>query len=227
MLTYAAMSRPGAIFAIVLAAFLSFPAPAGRLAAAAAGAEPATYRVVAGPYARRKPSGAPAPAVSRFTMKGLTISVEYLEPEARGAFIRSLDSRGGDLFAVPPGRPEAYSAFRVAFENDSPVDVVFQPGNTLLITDHKDQRFPIDLTDLYRRAAQSERIDPEATMERAARLIFDSSTTVPRGARLARLLVFGPLPEKWREFRVHFSFLQVGTETHTVSFLFHRQPVKG
>lgn len=221
------MSRPGAICAIVIAAFLSFPAPPGRQAAAAAAARPATYRIVAGPYSKKSLSGDPAPAISRFTLKGLTIAVEYLEPAARGAFIRSLDARGGDLFAVPPGRAELYNAFRVTFENESSVDVVFQPGNALLITDHKDQRFPVDLTDLYRLAERSEQIDPDATLERAARLIFDSSTTVPRGTRLERLLAFGPFPEKWKEFRVHFSYLQVGTETHTVSFVFHRRPLKG
>jgi hypothetical protein len=167
------------------------------------------------------------PTTSRFTLEGLTVLVDFLEPPARRAFIETLDPDADDPFAVAPGRPERYHAFRVTFDNDSRGDVIFQPGNVLLITDRQEQQFPVDLTDLYRLAVRAEAADPERMVDRVNGLIFDSSTTIPRGERLSRLLLFGPLPVKWKQFRLHFSFLQIGTETHTVSFIFHRHIPRG
>lgn len=201
------------------AALVPALAPSGSFAR-----EPVSHRIAAGPYSK-KPADA-APPLSRHVLKGLEVTIEYLEPQARAAFIARLD-RGDDPFAVPAGRPELYHAFRVGFHNGTEEAVLFQPGNVLLIFDGgKHQVFPVDLTDLYRTAALArDGGDPDGMMARAAGLIFDSSTTIPGGGRLERLLVFGPLPERWKEMRVHVSFLQIGTETHTVSFLFHRHPV--
>ena len=69
--------------------------------------------------------------------------------------------------------------------------------------------------------------DPEQTMDRIKPIIFDSTTTIPKGKTVERLLVFGPFPPKWKELQLQFSFLQVGTETHSASFNFHKQPRKG
>ncbi len=184
------------------------------------------FRIAAGPY-EKKAAGGGAPAVARFTLEGLTVEVEYLEPAARAAFIRSIDPQAGDPFGVPSAPGELYNAFRVEFDNRSGFDVTFQPGNVILITDRNDQQFPIDLTDLYRTASRAETADPQRLMDDAGRFIFDLSTTIPKGRRLERLLLFGPMPEKWKEFRLHFSYLQIGAATHTLSFPFHRQSLAG
>ncbi len=222
--------RRSAAAAALLAVCVLLPGPP---APAAAGARPpAPYVVVPGPYARGgKPVDAARsdgpPAASRFTLHGLTVVVELLDPPARAAFVEAIDREAGDPFAAPPGRPEIYNVFRVTFENESEADVTFQPGNVVLLTDRGEQQFAIDLTDLYRIAGHAGVADPERVMDRMARVIFDSSTTIPKGQRLSRLLVFETLPQKWKEFRLHFSFLQIGTETHTVSFAFHKQVLKG
>ncbi len=140
--------------------------------------------------------------------------------------MRKVAHAASDPFAVPPGRPEIYRAVRVAFDNQSGADVTFQPGNVVLLTDRKTQEFAIDLTDLYRVAARGD-ADPQSLIGNMAPLIFDSSTAIPKGRRIERLLIFGPLHPKWKELRLHFSFLQIGSETHTVSFTFHRQPLGG
>ncbi|HEU4401723.1 MAG TPA: hypothetical protein VFT43_06420 [Candidatus Polarisedimenticolia bacterium] len=194
------------------------------VARAAAGDLP--YRIIPGPYVKKETSATESPSSGRFTVRGLTVVVEHLEPEARAAFIRTLAPGGGDPFAPPPGQPESYHAFRVAFENDTAQDVTFQPGNVVLITGKRMQQFPIDLTDLYRNAERGGG-DPQQAIDRLARLIFDTSTTIPSGRHLARLLMFGPLPERWKEIQLHFSFLQIGAETHTLSFTFHKQPLEG
>jgi hypothetical protein len=60
------------------------------------------------------------------------------------------------------------------------------------------------------------------------RLIYDSSTTIPDGTRMERLLVFRSLTEKekWKEFAMHFSFIQIDSDTHTLSFTYHKQVIK-
>ena len=48
----------------------------------------APYRILAGPYVKKGPQD--GPAASSVTLKGVTIAVEFLEPEARGAFVRTI-----------------------------------------------------------------------------------------------------------------------------------------
>ena len=220
--------RPAAVIALLsLVSSLSGAIPGAPPAPGGAPAESAPFRILPGPRPKKPAPAAGRRAASRTTVRGLTLEVEFLEPGDRAAFIRTLDPAADDPFAAPAGRPEAYHAFRLTFENDSGADVAFQPGNVLLITAPKEQQRPLDLTDLYRIAARAEGGDPEGAMARVAGLIYDSSITIPRGRRASRLVVFGPLPMKWKEFRLLFSFLQIGTETHTLSFTFHKQVLEG
>ena len=186
----------------------------------------APYRILAGPFLKKARQDAGV-TTSSFNLKGVTISVEFLEPAARAAFVRTIAPAAQDPFAVPPGRPENYHAVRVGFDNGSAADVVFQAGNVVVYTDGKTQEFGIDLTDLYRVAAEAGADDPQAMINRVAPLLYDSSTTIPKGRKMERLLLFGPLQGKWREIQMIFSFLQIGAETHTVSFTFHKQVSKG
>ncbi len=200
--------------------------PFGPSAAGAAARAPGRFRILAGPYSKKAAQAGVGTAISHFTIKGLTITVEFLEPEGRASFVSKAASGAPDPFAVPPGRPEIYHAVRVAFDNRSNADVMFQAGNVVLLTDRKAPEYAIDLTDVYRTAAQSEE-NPERVFDRLAPAIFDSTTEIPRGRTIERLLVFGPLRPKWKELRLNFSFVQIGTETHSVAFTFHRQPLGG
>jgi hypothetical protein len=209
--------------AIVLAAQASGPGTTAR----ASSREPEPYRVLAGPYSKKDVTIGTGSPVARANVGELAIAVEFLDPAARVAFVRSIASTMPDPFAPRPGRPEAFSVFRVSFTNRSGVDVQFQPQNVVLLTDRKTQEFPVDLTDLYRSAELAGAADPERVFERLTPIVFDSATTIAKGTSLERLLVFGPFPVKWKQIQLHFSFLQIGTETRTVSFQFHKQPGKG
>ncbi len=202
----------------LLPVLLLVPAVGG----AAGGA--ARFLIVPGPYVRKGPD-APVPAAARASIQGMSLSVEYLDPAARAEFVRLIDPRARDPFAATPGQPQRYTAFRVEFDNRSASDVTFQPGNVVLMTDREEQQSPIDLTDVYRSAAVAASSNPQALMDRTAPLIFDLSTIIPQGGRIARLLVFGPLPGKWKELRLNFAFLQIGAETHSLTFPFHKQAV--
>jgi hypothetical protein len=184
------------------------------------------FRILAGPYSKKAVDSGSGASTSHFTIKGLTITVEFLEPESRASFLSKAASGASDPFAVPPGRPQMYHAVRVAFDNQSKADVIFQAGNVVLLTDRKEPEYAVDLTDLYRAAARGDG-DAEQVFDQLAPAIFDSSTEIPKGRTIERLLVFGPLRPKWKELRLNFSYLQIGSETHSVSFLFHRQPLGG
>lgn len=198
------------------------------LSAPMAAAPEKPYRIVAGARVKGTKDAAPAATtLARTTIKGLTVSVEYADGGKRAAFLKTIDPGLADPFASPPGQPERYLAFVVGFQNDAASEVQFQPGNVALISDHKENVFPVDVTDLYMGAERAGRDDLQAVIDRATRTIFDSSTTIVAGGRLARLLVFRPLKERWKMFQVHFSFLQIGSETHTITFTFHKEEISG
>src|SRR6185295_6516451 len=149
--------------------------------AVASSRDEAPYRVLAGPYSKKDAKAGLDHSEARAKIELLGITVEFLAPEARAAFVKSIDPSAPDPFATRPGRPEIYSAFRVVFDNRSSTDVQFQAGNVVLLTDRKTQDFPVDLTDLYRIAAEVGVADPEAAIDRIAPIMFDSSTTIPAG----------------------------------------------
>ena len=215
---------------LVLCAALLLSAGPGVTAALAGndGKEAARYRLVPGPYDKKRVADAGAPASSQTTLKGLTVLVEPLEPKGRAAFIEQIKPGMADPFAPAPGRPEQFMVFRVAFDNRTGFPVTFQPGNVVIITKRQAHRFPLDFTDLYLQAERAGIDNPQRATNRVIALIYDTSTTIPDGTRMERLLVFRPLAEddKWREFGMHFSFIQIDSDTHTLSFMYHKQPLE-
>ncbi len=221
------MIRPAVIACVMSGALIFSGAVDSAGVILAATKPPKTYHILAGPWSKQ-PIAAPfPPALSQSHLKGLTVIVEYLEPPARAAFVKAAAPEQSDLFTVGPGRPEAFHAFRVRIENGADEDLSLQPGNILLVIDGGEQQYPIDMTDLYRLALHAKADDPDWIVHGVTRVIFDSSTQVRAQGAMERLIVFGTLPEKWKEIRVVFSFLQIGAETHSLSFLFHRRLVAG
>jgi hypothetical protein len=160
--------------------------------------------------------------VTRTAVKNVMVSVEYADPARREQYLKEIDAGFRDPFATP-GRPDRCLTFVVAFDNKAAEDVVFQPGNVVLITNRGEQAFPLDVTDFYLRAERTGAGDLQKVIDRTTEVIFDSSTTIPSGQKRVRLLAFRPIEGKWDQFQLHFSFLQVGSETHTMSFTFHKE----
>lgn len=189
---------------------------------------PSQYRIAAGAAPKKDPpkgsAAAPVTTVARSMVKGVTVSVEYADAARRAEFLKTVDPELVDPFAATPGKPERALVFVVGFDNGTDGEVQFQPGNVVLMTDRGDRDFPLDLTDIYLGAERAGDQDLENVIDRTTRVMFDSATTIPAGARRARLLAFKPLENpKWRQFQLHFSFLQIKGETHTLSFSFHKQ----
>jgi hypothetical protein len=208
---------------VVLVAILSVPRP--TLAAAK---PPVPFDIFAGAWAKPD-KDAPAPRVKlvRSSVKGLNVTVEHAPPGRRAEFLKTIAADIEDPFATPAGRPDRVVAFIVTFRNEGREQAVFNPGNVAIVTDKNERLFPLDMTDMYMSAERQGVEDLQAVIDRSSQVLFDSSTVIPTATGLARLVVFRPIEGKWKQFRVHFSHLQVGRETHTLSFTFHKQEEKG
>jgi len=224
--------------ALVLAAALVTFVPAlpllpgtstAGLALAATGKSAPVYDIFAGAYIKPDKKAPPSPGarIVRSNLKGLAVSVEYATPARRAEFLKTLGEAMDDPFAPASGRPDRVVAFIVTFNNQGREQVVFNPGNVALVTDHNERSFPLDMTDMYRAAEQKGVDDLQAVIDRSSAVMFDSSTVIPSGSGLARLVVFKPIEGKWKQFQVHFSFLQVGKDTHSLSFTFHKREANG
>lgn len=213
VLVLAPLTLAGALLAAVAL-------PVGSLFAARP--EP-PFRIVAGVPPKKSPEGAPAGSpVANTNLKGLAVTVEYADSARRAEFLAARGPDTTDPFATRPGQPERALTFIVAFANESSVGAVFQPGNVALITDKGERAFPLDLTDLYINAERAGVEDLQHVIDRTTAVLYDGSTQIRSGTRTARLLAFRPIEGKWKHFQVHFSYVQLGTETHTISFNFHK-----
>jgi hypothetical protein len=155
------------------------------------------------------------------------VSVEYADAAKRAEYLRSIDPALGDPFATGPGGRERALTFLIGFANDSRQVAVFQPGNVALLPDRGDRSFPLDMTDLYMSAERAGIEDLQQVIDRSSRIMFDSSTSIPSGGRVTRLLAFRPIEGDWRQIQVLFSYLQIGSETHSLSFSFHKETIGG
>jgi hypothetical protein len=196
----------------------------------AAAAKPeGPYKISAGALVKRDKHTPPPPmvTVSKTYLKGLTVTIEYADGARRADYLKSLGPKVADPFATPSGARERALTFLVTFENKTALPVVFQPGNVALVSDKNDQGFPLDISDMYMSAERAGVEDLQQVLDRSTSLIFDSSTTIPSGAGMTRLLAFRPIEGKWKQFQVHFSYIQIGAETHTLTFTFHKEPIGG
>lgn len=195
---------------------------------AAAARPPVPYEIYAGTWVKPDKKAPPPPGVriARSNLKGLAVSVEYAPPARRAEFLESIGADIEDPFAAAPGRPDRVVAFIVTFKNQGREQAVFNPGNVALVTDRGESAFPLDMTDMYMSAERRGVEDLQAVIDRSSAVMFDSSTIIPAGAGLSRLVVFRPIEGKWKQFQVHFSYLQIGRDTHTLSFNFHKREEK-
>jgi hypothetical protein len=203
--------------------------PTDDVAFAATGKAAPLYDIFAGAWVKPDKKAPPPPGVRtvRSNLKGLGVSVEYATPARRAEFLKTLGEAMDDPFAPVSGRPDRVIAFIVTFNNQGREQVVFNPGNVALVTDHNERAFPLDMTDMYRAAEQKGVDDLQAVIDRSSAVMFDSSTVIPTGSGLARLVVFKPIEGKWKQFQVDFAFLQIGKETHSLSFTFHKREANG
>jgi hypothetical protein len=185
------------------------------------------WTVAAGVQVKTKKGEARPPYVagSKSTLFGVTVTVEYADAAKRAEYLKAIDPDLADPFAPGPGgRPRALT-FLVGFANDSKKIAVFQPGNVALLPDRGDRSFPIDMTDMYMSAERAGVEDLQPVIDHASRIMFDSSTTIPSGGQVTRLLAFRPIDGNWSQMQILFSYIQIGSETHSLSFPFHKEPL--
>ena len=202
----------------------AFPLPAG------ASKPEKPYVVYAGVYTKPQKNAPPPPKVktTKTFLKGLTVTVEVADQVRRAEYLRSVDPGMGDLFPSRPGRPDQRLAFIVTLANAGPEAVVFNPGNIALVTDRGEHVFPLDQSDFYMAAEQAKVADLQRVLDRTSQVLFDQSVSLPPGNDVTRIVLFKALEStKWKQLQVHFSYVQIGTETHTLTFSFHKQEEEG
>ena len=188
------------------------------------------YTVYAGAYTKPPKKGeAPPPKVKTIKsfMKGLTVTVEVADQARRTEYLTSVDPGMGDLFPARAGRPDKRLAFIVTLANAGPDPVVFNPGNIALATDNGEHVFPLDQSDFYMAAEQAKVADLQRVLDRTSMVLFDQSVSLRAGEGLTRIVLFKALEAKWKQLQVHFSYVQIGSETHTLTFSFHKQEEEG
>ncbi len=220
--------RHPAVIAVAVATAIVFSA-AGVLPTDAAKPEK-PYTVYAGAYTKPPKKGDPPPPkvkTAKSYLKGLTVTVEVADQTRRTEYLRSVDPGMGDLFPARAGRPDKRLAFIVTLANAGPDPVVFNPGNIALATDQGEHVFPLDQSDFYMAAEQAKVADLQRVLDRTSMVLFDQSVSLRPGEGLTRIVLFKALEAKWKQLQVHFSYVQIGSETHTLTFSFHKQEEEG
>ena len=216
------------MIAVAQATAIVFSAAVVRPAGAAKPEKP--YTVYAGAWTKPpKKSDPPPPKVktTKSYLKGLTVTVEVADQTRRTEYLKSIDPGMGDLFPARAGRPDRRLAFIVTLANAGPEAVVFNPGNIALATDKGEHVFPLDQADFYMAAEQAKVADLQRVLDRTSMVLFDQSVLLEPGQDLTRIILFKALETQWRQLQVHFSYVQIGSETHTLSFSFHKQENAG
>jgi hypothetical protein len=156
------------------------------------------------------PAGGPILDGERWTFgaTGYTLRLERLDDATRQAFIRRTTGSATDPFATRPDRPGGYVSFLVELENHGEGSVSLNPQNCWLV-DGRIPQYPLDLPTLQSSYEVLEQELP-AAYRTAARALLDGEVVVEPGQRAAGLLVYRPLRERTKRFRVE---LQVTSPT--------------
>ena len=215
--------RHPAVIAVAVATAILFSAVTVRPTPAAKPEAP--YTVYAGAWTKPNKGEAPPPKVktSKTYLKGLTVTVEVADQVRRAEYLRAVDPGMGDIFPARAGRPDRRLAFIVTLANAGPDTVVFNPGNIALATDKGEHVFPLDQSDFYMAAEQAKVEDLQRVLDRTSQVLFDQSVQLRPGENVTRIVLFKALEAKWKQLQVHFSYVQIGSETHTLTFSFHKQ----
>lgn len=218
--------RQPVVAAVAIAAAVLFCDAAIRPIAAAKPEKP--YTVYAGAYVKPKKGETPPKVkVTKSYLKGLAVTVEVADQARRTEFLTSIDPGMGDLFPARAGRPDRRLAFIVTLENSGPEMVVFNPGNIAMATDKAEHVFPLDQADFYMAAEAAKVADLQRVLDRTSQVLFEQSVALRPGEGVTRLVLFKALESKWQQLQVHFSYVQIGSDTHTMSFSFHKQTLEG
>lgn len=114
-----------------------------------------------------------------------------------------------------------YVVFKMEMENRSKTaKMLFNPAQAVLVDDAMDYKKPLDYTDFYEMVSSSD--DPESNLKLSdvKERFYDLSITVKPGAKISKLLVFGPLEKgiTWAELGIKEVY--AGTASLRLSFPF-------
>lgn len=139
----------------------------------------------------------------------------------KSALGRELDPFPGRVDETHPG----YLVFVLQVNNDAAEDLVFNPGQARIATNHEVREFALDYSALYEVA---HKLGPQApTLDELAGMIFDRTVTIRPGGSVRKLLVFeGPRDEAWKDLEVRLLEVHTGATAVDVKFPFRKFPMR-
>jgi hypothetical protein len=195
-------------------------------AASDPGVEAGKKRVYRISGAARDAKGKPVPTDTLvFDGAGLHLSARYLDGSLRHSALASVAAGAADLFPEPSETGRGYLVIALGFENHGQEDVLFEPGQSRLITDRMDAEFPLDYSILYELASHAGAGAP--SLEEIERAVYARAVTVRPGGSILKLLVFkSPRDSRYKKLELRIGALHTPSGDTDVSFQFRKFEVE-
>ena len=152
---------------------------------------------------------------------GVSVSIRYLEPAQAAQAAGSVLAGAGAIFRARTETDRGHLVFILQIENQSPADIIYEPGQGRLITDRSDAEFPMDYTMLYRLLEGMPGGAPP--LEEVEKAVYSRSTTIRSGGSVRKLLVFeGPRDERFKKLEIRVGTLNMAERDIDPRFQFRR-----
>ncbi len=176
--------------------------------------------IIAGAARDGRGKTVPAETLS-FESSSLRLSLRYLDASGRRSALASVLGRELNLFPERSESGRGNLVFVMEVENRAGGDLIFEPGQSRLITDKLDAEFPLDYSSLFETLSGMPKGAP--TLEEVERAVFSRAVTIRPGGAVRKLIVFpGPRSDRFRSFDVRIGALHLPEGDIDASFAFRK-----
>ncbi len=163
--------------------------------------------------------------VLTFSAAGVTLALRHLDGPSRRAALASVLGREVDLFPERTETTPGYLVFALEIQNRAPGDLIFEPGQSRLITHRLDAEFPLDYSTLFQELS---RLPGEGvSLEEIERAVYSRASSIRPGGSVRKLLVFPePGSSKYKKFEVRIGALHLQEGDLDAVFRFRRLEVE-
>jgi hypothetical protein len=166
----------------------------------------------------------PAEVLS-FRSSGLEIAVRYLDGPQRRSALSSVLGRELALFTEPSESSKGHLVFALEIRNGGQAELLFEPGQSRLVTNKLDAEIPLDYTMLHMVLSRSPHM--EVSLEDLEDAVFSRATSVKPGGAVRKLLVFdSPMDPTYKKFEIRLGDLNTAGGSLDATFKFKRFKVK-
>lgn len=160
-----------------------------------------------------------------FSAAGVTLAIRHLDGPSRRAALASVLGREVDLFSERTETTPGHLVFALEIRNRAAGDLIFEPGQSRLITHRLDAEFPLDYTMLFEEIS---RLPGEGiSLEEIERAVYSRASTIRAGGSVRKLLVFPePGASKYKKFEIRIGALHLPEGDLDTVFRFRKSKVE-